>query len=468
MINFIKTRGAGLQLKLEISTQEDASANWITVFISENGGRKSLLLRCLAEAALGNKIYISPNKSRIEIEPAEALPDKIIAISGTPLDRFPRSGTSDLRSKRKAVVNNNRFVYLGQRSSNGMSGLAQSERSLIGSLISNRHYLKVRSSQLKRVFQTVGLEAEIKVCLRTANHANPLETLKKSGFLEQSREIYEQHDESPHKSEIMLAINRLDSLIRSGRIDRPLNAIRSGKAVLTIVPDRITSRFGLTVAAWELLIQSGLAEITGSIFRRKRSHLANVHGDQLSSGQWSWLGSFGALVAELRDHSLILIDEPENSLHPSWERQFMPELQQCLNGLSGCQVVVATHSPLITSGVSPEHGNIRTLKRASRVDAITRSEPIENAFGWNASDVYDGVFGLESTRNPKFLSNADDALRAIASGKNIPIQKIERWIAELSTEMKYLPKFDPMKAVFSDIISSLNGNRANSERTNKK
>ena len=146
----------------------------------------------------------------------------------------------------------------------------------------------------------------------------------------------------------------------------------------------------------------------------------------------------------------------------------MPELQQCLDGLSGCQVIVATHSPLITSGVSPERGNIRTLKRAQRIDAITRSEPIDNAFGWNATDVYDGVFGLESTRNPKFLANANSALKAIASGNEISKEQIEIWLTELNTEKNYLPTFDPMKDIFSDIISSLEKKLVKSSRRKKK
>lgn len=468
MIKFIRTRGAGLQSKLEIATEINDDENWTTVFISENGGRKSLLLRCLAEAALGNRIYRSPNNTSIEIEPADVLPDKIIAISGTPLDRFPRSGTSDLRSKRKSAKHNNRFVYLGQRSSNGMSGLAQSERSLVGSLISNRHYLSERDTQLNRAFQTVGLEAEMKVCLRALGNTNPSDFLKKTEFLENSWRIYSQQQESPYQVEMLSAIERLDSLARSKRLERALSSIRLSRVALTISPARIMPRFGLSVPVWELLIQSGLAEVSGSLFRRKRSRSSNVHGDQLSSGQWSWLGSFGALVAELRNNSLILIDEPENSLHPSWERKFMPELQQCLDGLSGCQVIVATHSPLITSGVSPERGNIRTLKRAQRIDAITRSEPIDNAFGWNATDVYDGVFGLESTRNPKFLANANSALKAIASGNEISKEQIEIWLTELNTEKNYLPTFDPMKDIFSDIISSLEKKLVKSSRRKKK
>lgn len=42
----------------------------------------------------------------------------------------------------------------------------------------------------------------------------------------------------------------------------------------------------------------------------------------MSSGQWNWLYNFVSLCIELDDDSLVLIDEPENSLHPTWQRDF--------------------------------------------------------------------------------------------------------------------------------------------------
>lgn len=41
---------------------------------------------------------------------------------------------------------------------------------------------------------------------------------------------------------------------------------------------------------------------------------------------------------------LLLIDEPENHLHPKWQKRFIPTIQQVFPNL---QIIVATHSPFI-------------------------------------------------------------------------------------------------------------------------
>lgn len=58
------------------------------------------------------------------------------------------------------------FVYLGPRASNGMAGVAQSERSLVGSLLSNRYRLKERASLLTEAFSSLGLLPRIDVLLQ--------------------------------------------------------------------------------------------------------------------------------------------------------------------------------------------------------------------------------------------------------------------------------------------------------------
>ncbi|RYH17964.1 MAG: hypothetical protein EON54_27655, partial [Alcaligenaceae bacterium] len=159
----MQSTGAGFERRLEIAPRSALGKNWFTVFIAENGGRKSFLLRCLVETALGRSRYTPEKGSSIQLFPPEELPERVIAISGTPLDRFPRVGTRDLKSKRRRRRDD--FVYLGPRASNGMAGVAQSERSFIGSLISNRHRLEERAALLKRAFTTLSLAPYVDVNL---------------------------------------------------------------------------------------------------------------------------------------------------------------------------------------------------------------------------------------------------------------------------------------------------------------
>jgi hypothetical protein len=77
-----------------------------------------------------------------------------------------------------------------------------------------------------------------------------------------------------------------------------------------------------------------------------------------SSGQQQLLCSFFGLVAALEDEALILIDEPELSLHPQWQMSFIKHLENALEGVHGCHVIIATHSPLIVQAAAARGAEI--------------------------------------------------------------------------------------------------------------
>jgi predicted ATP-binding protein involved in virulence len=66
----------------------------------------------------------------------------------------------------------------------------------------------------------------------------------------------------------------------------------------------------------------------------------------LSSGEQHELVLLYELLFKVGTDSLILIDEPELSLHVVWQQQFLDDLQQIAQ-LSGFNVIIATHSPQI-------------------------------------------------------------------------------------------------------------------------
>lgn len=66
-----------------------------------------------------------------------------------------------------------------------------------------------------------------------------------------------------------------------------------------------------------------------------------------SSGQQQMLCSIIGLATALRNESLILIDEPELSLHPRWQIAYIDYLLAAIEPFQGCHVLIATHSPLI-------------------------------------------------------------------------------------------------------------------------
>jgi predicted ATP-binding protein involved in virulence len=67
---------------------------------------------------------------------------------------------------------------------------------------------------------------------------------------------------------------------------------------------------------------------------------------QLSSGEQHELVLIYELLFHVNENSLILIDEPEISLHVDWQMQFLDDIQKVV-GLTPFDVLIATHSPMI-------------------------------------------------------------------------------------------------------------------------
>lgn len=69
---------------------------------------------------------------------------------------------------------------------------------------------------------------------------------------------------------------------------------------------------------------------------------------QLSSGEKQEIVLFYDLIFGTKEKLLLLIDEPEISLHISWQKKFLDDLLEVAKH-SNIQVIVATHSPQIVS-----------------------------------------------------------------------------------------------------------------------
>lgn len=78
-------------------------------------------------------------------------------------------------------------------------------------------------------------------------------------------------------------------------------------------------------------------------------HNKQIELDDLSSGEQHELVLMFDLLFNTKENSLILIDEPEISLHISWQRKFLDDLIDIIK-LTNVDVIIATHSPNIVEG----------------------------------------------------------------------------------------------------------------------
>lgn len=79
-----------------------------------------------------------------------------------------------------------------------------------------------------------------------------------------------------------------------------------------------------------------------------KSSSGEITLDKLSSGEQHQLVLFFELLFEIKKNSLILIDEPELSLHVAWQKKFISDLKSIIR-LNSFDVILATHSPQLIS-----------------------------------------------------------------------------------------------------------------------
>lgn len=71
--------------------------------------------------------------------------------------------------------------------------------------------------------------------------------------------------------------------------------------------------------------------------------------NKLSSGEQNQIIMLYYLIFEVSDGTILLIDEPEISLHVAWQQKFLDDLTKILR-LNKIQIIIATHSPQIIGG----------------------------------------------------------------------------------------------------------------------
>ena len=72
--------------------------------------------------------------------------------------------------------------------------------------------------------------------------------------------------------------------------------------------------------------------------------------DCLSSGEQNQLILLYDFIFRVQDNSILLLDEPENSLHVTWQRLFINDIQ-LIAEKKNLQTIIATHSSRIAASV---------------------------------------------------------------------------------------------------------------------
>lgn len=142
----------------------------------------------------------------------------------------------------------------------------------------------------------------------------------------------------------------------------------------------------------------------------------------LSSGYHAYLGWIGDLLFHISSccspnrsfqevRGIVLIDEIDLHLHPSWQRVVVPTIVEALPNL---QFLFSTHSPIVAGTLRPE--NILIME-AEAAGASTVRRFAESIHGLNAEQILlSSYFNLGTTRAPQVMDQLHDLSKRAREG----------------------------------------------------
>lgn len=438
----------------KIEEQQGAASPIFTLLLAPNGCLKSTILKCVADDLIGQKVSALPHKRRglnrelaqyravlnksshapYKLEQENAFPERVIAISGTSADRFPIKRLGDPFHPSFS----DRYVYFGQRANTNLISRKQSQSALLA------EYLRIgdqsKNERLKVAYEFLDLNDAIRFTVRPkARSINTIvpESRYLADALKQLR-----HGNRVHSEEkiIAAAIDFCDS----SRSRTDIIEIREGKLSCSAQSIPYES-LRLLQAVGQLRIEACEVEKTD------RGWLDLM---ELSSGEFQMFSSILGLALSVEDYAIVLIDEPENSLHPEWQAKYLDLINKAICGVSGLHVLIASHSPLIASGFP--FGNSRILvgkKSEKRDDFFEYATESSDVFLRSADDLLVQLFKLPSARNFFFAQRVQRAVELFSSG-SIETDEYQELLSYFEDLLPKVNTNDPIRDVLEVFLST--------------
>lgn len=189
---------------------------------------------------------------------------------------------------------------------------------------------------------------------------------------------------------------------------------------------------------------------SATLLFKKGASSPEVSAQNLSSGEFHFLTTMIAIQASIKQNALVLIDEPDTSLHPNWQMKYANHLKEIFKKWNSSHFILATHSHFIVSDLEGE---------SSAVIGLTGQTPnvsIElfdyNTYGWSAEEILLKVFEVPTTRNYFVYEEVGEILEMIALPDRDNQKIIEKVNFLRSKGLDKLSKEDPLKEIIDKLI----------------
>jgi len=145
-----------------------------------------------------------------------------------------------------------------------------------------------------------------------------------------------------------------------------------------------------------------------------------------SSGELTVISNLIYISSVIKEQTIILIDEPENSLHPKWQSDYTKKLVE-LFYLYLPKIIIATHSPVIISGSESNFPNTKTFKSNNGIFELQIKEPL------NVEEILFRYFNVTTPEN-RFLSEHLVRYLNLLSASKINLESFNNAIEKIISE----------------------------------
>lgn len=427
------------ELRLDlIDSRLDNVRPFYTVITGENGSYKSTILKKIAEIAITDEIDILKSPE-VNFHIDELDKFKVIAYSGATIDRYPQK-----KAGRKKSAKSNCYTYLGQKAGSNIISRRQPFETMLSEAFSNKKITRLKAAFFKKAFRYANLHPGITFTLTSL----PLNKIC-NGF----ESLYHLVKFSSTKS---FKDPKRRGLIDGDLANYLLNEFRENE--FYELQNEITRNFIInfsehgiqqlsfkTMRMYKLgLLVDGLRIMQAEVTSLKTDEIFSLY--DLSTGEFNMLNSILGLGFAAQDNAIVLIDEPEVSLHPQWQVEFMAVIREIFTAYGVSHVIVSTHSPLIVSSVT-DNCLIIDLSRNGEY-----SEERKNLYGASTDEILINHFGLATGRNFFVMDTLQQAISLIEDDKeNSP--EFKQLIPELLKIRAALSETDPLIEVINTVIS---------------
>lgn len=365
------------------------------------------------------------------------LPTKVIALSTTPFDKFRISSSIIRKPTPEKDEMPERYAYLGLRDRSGRASPTGAIFRALEGLFEATKSEEDRRLRIAEVFRFLGYRPYVRVRYEfTSRGMYILEAIVAGKPLE---ELSRLENQNRYQSPFVRLLERDPTAIEEIRsIGREALARARQGSTFSLTADfqGYTEDHGFFRGV-QILRRADLLRIRAAEIQRESDGI--VFDLKLaSSGELGIVTGFLGLASVIEDGSLVFIDEPEISLHPEWQTGYIDLLLKTFGKYAGCHFVLATHSPLILSNITPENATVVSLDPDRR-----EAEDAAGFSGRSADYLLVSAFQAPGKNNLYLKQEIIKALRLAADGQ----ASGDEFMRIVSNMVDLLPKLDESNPV---------------------